>query len=123
MARDFHIYADDVLDAIGRIESYISGMSKASFTADLRTVDAVTRCLEIISEASRRLPEAAKAASPGVPWQKIAGIGNVLRHEYRSISVGIIWETATGSLAELKAAVVAMKGEMSAAVRKDDLSR
>ena len=74
------------------------------FVADMRTFRAVERCLEIISEATRRLPDTAKARETSVPWGDVAGIGNVLRHDYSKVDVKTIWDTITSDLAVLKAA-------------------
>jgi uncharacterized protein with HEPN domain len=58
MAKTPAIYLNDMIDAIRRIESYTKDMSRARFGRDERTQDAVTRCLEVLSEASRRVPDA-----------------------------------------------------------------
>ncbi len=109
MAKSRRIYVEDILDAIGRIERYTKGMTRSAFGRDERTQDAVVRCLEILSEASRRVPDALKARYPDIPWAKIAGIGNILRHEYRSVSVDAIWDATREPLAELKRAAKAMR--------------
>ncbi len=111
MAKTPTIYVSDILDAIRRIERYTKGMTRAGFGHDERTRDAVTRCLEIVSEASRRVPDAMKSKHPDIPWAKIAGIGNILRHEYRSVSTDAIWEVVQSHLAELARAARAMKRE------------
>ncbi len=80
-------------------------MSYADFEADERTVYAVTRCLEIISEASRRLPEELKSKHPDVPWALVAGAGNVYRHDYDGILPRILWHTVQEQLAGLERAV------------------
>jgi uncharacterized protein with HEPN domain len=54
------------------------------FRDDLLCFYAITRCLEIISEASRRLPDDLKAGQPSITWQKMAASGNVYRHEYKN---------------------------------------
>jgi uncharacterized protein with HEPN domain len=59
----------------------------------MRTIYAVIRCLEIISEASRRLPASLKKRHAHIPWQDIAGAGNVYRHDYEEISTTMIWNT------------------------------
>jgi uncharacterized protein with HEPN domain len=61
----------------------------------------VERGLEIISEASRHLPETVKAAHPEIPWVKVAGIGNVLRHSYDRIAPDILWKVAQNDLSTL----------------------
>ena len=59
-------------------------MSYEAFRADVRTVYAVTRCLEIISEASRRLPKQLKARHTKISWTDIAGAGSVYRHAMKT---------------------------------------
>jgi Protein of unknown function DUF86 len=56
-----------------------TGLDYEAFVADPRTVYAVTRCLEIISEASRRLPDNVKARHPSIAWKDMAGAGNIYR--------------------------------------------
>jgi len=90
----------DIVENIRLAQSFITGLDLDSFTADRRTVYAVTRCLEIISEASRRLPEEIKARHPQIPWLDIAGAGNIYRHDYEDVLVEIVWRT-TGKPLEL----------------------
>jgi uncharacterized protein with HEPN domain len=54
--------------------------------------------MEIISEASRRLPDELKARRPEIPWAKVAGIGNVLRHEYQRVAYDVLWRVARDDL-------------------------
>lgn len=65
----------------------------------------MTRCLEIISEASRRLPEELRARHPTVPWDRIAGAGNVYRHDYEDVLASILWVTVLDHLDGLQQAV------------------
>lgn len=92
----------DIRDAIRRIERYTAGKSLAAFRRDELVHDAVERCLEIISEASRRLPEEMKARHPGIPWRNVAGLGNVFRHEYDAVSTPLVWEIVREHLPPLK---------------------
>jgi uncharacterized protein with HEPN domain len=64
----------------------------------------VERGVEIISEASRHLPDDLKARNPEIPWQKVAGIGNVLRHNYESIAAPILWKLVQADLPTLERA-------------------
>jgi uncharacterized protein with HEPN domain len=61
----------------------------------------IARGLEIISEASRHLPEDMKARHPEIPWRKVAGIGNVLRHEYTRVAADALWRLVRDDLAAL----------------------
>ncbi len=62
----------DMLYHIDLAERFVTGLDYAAFHDDERTVYAVTRCLEIVSEASRRLPEEMKARHPSIEWKRIA---------------------------------------------------
>lgn len=73
---------------------------------DTRTVYAVIRRLEIISEASRRLPDGMKTRYPSIPWKDVAGAGNVYRHEYEDDAARVVWDTVQSELAPPRASGV-----------------
>src|ERR1700681_4104781 len=72
----------DMLHHIDMAEEFARGRSFESLRDDLMPLYAVTRCLEIISEASRRLSDALKARHPLTPWREMAAAGNFYRHNY-----------------------------------------
>ena len=72
-----------------------------SFAADRQKRWQVERGLEIVSEASRHLPEDMKARHPEIPWRKVAGIGNVLRHEYTRVAADVLWRLVRDDLGAL----------------------
>jgi uncharacterized protein with HEPN domain len=94
----------DIRDNIRLARSFVAGFSLSKFKADRRTIYAVVRCLEIISEASRRLPARVRSRHPNIPWREIAGAGNVYRHDYEEVSKVMIWNTVK-ALPELLEAV------------------
>jgi uncharacterized protein with HEPN domain len=83
---------------------FTAGFDYERFVADERTVYAVTRCLEIISEASRRVPEDLKARHPSIAWRDIAG-GNIYRHDYEDVAAQQIWDAVQIDLPPLRLAV------------------
>jgi uncharacterized protein with HEPN domain len=81
----------DIVENIRLIGDYIGNMGRAEFDADLRTRDAVERCLMRLSEAATRLGTAADRICPDPPWRDIRGLGNHLRHAYDRIDTDEIW--------------------------------
>jgi uncharacterized protein with HEPN domain len=93
----------DMLDAIDTIEQLVDGRSRDDVFGDKVLRAAYERLLEIISEASRQLPEPWKERFPDVPWREIAAIGNRLRHAYWGLDAGILWSISSkGYLKHLK---------------------
>ena len=86
---------------------FVDQMSYDDFIVDERTRYAVTRCFEIISVASRRLPDDVKRRHPEVQWSRIAGAGNVYRHDYEDVLPAMLWATVQDHLHTLEAAAVA----------------
>jgi uncharacterized protein with HEPN domain len=84
----------DIIEAIERIRSIITGVTLDAFEADWQKRWLVEPGVEIVSEASRRLGAEPKARHPEIPWPKVAGIGNVLRHGYELIAADVIWKLA-----------------------------
>jgi uncharacterized protein with HEPN domain len=95
----------DILHHIDLAAKFSTGFDRASFKHDIKTAYAVTRCLEIISEASRRLPDDVKARHPAIGWKQMAGAGNVYRHDYEDVAAEFVWETVARALPPLRAAI------------------
>ena len=95
----------DILHHIELAENFSAGFDRTSFKHDTRTVYAVTRCLEIISEASRRLPDDVKARHPAIGWKQMAGAGNIYGHDYEDVAAEFVWETVMLALPPLRAAI------------------
>ena len=95
----------DILHHIDLAANFAAGFDRASFKDDIRTVYAVTRCLEIISEASRRLPDDLKARHPAIAWKQMAGAGNVYRHDYEDVAAEFVWETVRRALPPLRGVI------------------
>lgn len=72
----------DILEAIDRIQQVTSGKTLQEFESSWQLRWLVQRAIEIISEASRGIPDNLTRTRPDIPWQKVRGIGSVLRHEY-----------------------------------------
>jgi uncharacterized protein with HEPN domain len=99
---------NDILQAVDEVAEIVEGRDLAAYEADFRIHRVVERCVEIVSEACRRISPESKAAFPEVPWPAIEAIGNKLRHEYRRVDAEIMWKIATKSLPDLKPIVAAL---------------
>ena len=95
----------DILRNIDLARAFVEGFTYEAFRADTRTVYAATRCLEVISEASRRLPKNMKLRHPDIPWSDIAGAGNIYRHDYEDVLEESIWHTIQNALGPLRGVV------------------
>lgn len=96
----------EIIENILAIRDFVRGMDEGEFTANREKIYAVTRALEIISEASRRLPDDLKKRHPAVDWRAIAAAGNIYRHEYHRLLAHRIWLTATEGLGQLESVVL-----------------
>jgi uncharacterized protein with HEPN domain len=108
MARSIRPSLYDVLTAIDGIERAVAGKTFDEFLNDWILRHAIQRGVEIISEACRRIPEPQRLTQPDIPWREIMGIGNVLRHEYESVSDEIIWNVVHNHLPKLRKAIKAI---------------
>ena len=95
----------DIRYHIDLATEFVAGFTAETFKNDLRSVYAVTRCLEIISEASRRLPGDLKARHPAIAWQQMAGAGNVYRQDYEDVAAQFVWDTVQRALPSLREVV------------------
>jgi uncharacterized protein with HEPN domain len=105
--RDDGVYLRHILDAINRIEGYVA-VGWERFLAEPHWQDATIRQLEIIGEAGKQVSAELKAANPQVPWRRIAGLRDVLIHQYFGVDLAVVWGVAQRDLPPLKANVAAI---------------
>ncbi|HWE98338.1 MAG TPA: HepT-like ribonuclease domain-containing protein [Caulobacteraceae bacterium] len=100
-----------IRDTILLAVSFVGDLDEACFAKDRKTVFAVVRCLEIVSEASRRLGDDLISRWPQIPWAQIAGAGNIYRHEYDNVLESYVWATVRYSLPPLLNVAVSELGD------------
>jgi len=102
MRRDYRVYLRDILDAIVKIERYVASSSFEEFVKNELVVDAVVRNLEIIGEAVKRLPKNVTTEHNDIDWRRMAGLRDILIHEYFGVDSEILWDIIKNKLPELK---------------------
>lgn len=108
MSRDANVYLVDIAERCRRVLRYVSNLDEAAWAEDELTQDAVARNLEVIGEAVKRLPADMRKEHQGVPWQDIAGLRDILIHEYEGVDYAIIWDVAVNEVPSLLRAVEAL---------------
>ena len=102
MKRDESVYLQHLLDAIAKIEEYLSGVSSETFKERTQIQDAVIRQIEIFGEATKHLSDNLRNEYAHVLWQDIAGMRDKLVHDYFGVDVWTVWLVATDDIPLLK---------------------
>jgi len=110
--RNVRSIINDMIDHIDYLSEKLSHRTLEHFRADRDVRQIVERSLEVISEASRRLPAELKDAHSEIPWRQVADFGNVLRHGYFDVDPDVVWEITATHIAPLKKALVSMRDEL-----------
>jgi uncharacterized protein with HEPN domain len=105
------LYLRHILDAVEKIENY-TAVGRDAFLAHSHWQDAVVRQLEIIGEAAKRLSKTLTIQHDDVPWRRIAGLRDVLIHDYMGVDINAVWEITQKNLPFLKSRVIAILEEL-----------
>jgi len=101
MKKDDKVYLHHILDAIKNIEDFTEGLNKEKFLKSKLIQDGVLRNLEIIGEATKQLSEEFKDSNADIEWKKIAGMRDILIHNYLGVDIEIVWGVIENRLSDL----------------------
>ena len=120
MPRGPRVYLEDILQAITDIGAFTRGLTREQFLSDLKTQHACIRDLEVIGEAAKHLPPDLRSRAPSIEWQKIAGLRDVLIHEYFGVDAFIVWDIIAAKLPGLRDAAERLRRFVDSAERPPD---
>lgn len=108
MKKDPNVFIGHIIESIELIEHYSEKLTTNTFKQDQALQDAIIRRLEIIGEATKNIPTSFKADYADIPWKQMAGIRDMLIHEYFDIDLDLTWQVVKRELKPLKAKLQAL---------------
>lgn len=102
MHKEPEIFIGHILSCINDILLYTEGMSIESFMSNKMVQDAVIRNFEVMGEASKNISADFRNQQSEIPWRQIAGLRDVLIHNYLKVDLEAVWTTVTDHLPSLK---------------------
>lgn len=102
MKRDVAMYIRDILENMELARDFVKDMNYEGFVADLKTNHAVIRCIEVMGEAAKHVPEDTREKYPEIPWKDIAGMRDRIIHLYFRVSLEKVWLVLKEDIPKIK---------------------
>lgn len=118
--RDIRDYLQDILTTIEMVDQFIDGMSFDDFQNDPKTVFAVTRGIEIIGEATKKIPMPLREQYPEIPWKGVTGMRDKVIHAYFGVKLNVLWDTTQQDLKRLKPVIQKMLNQLEGNSQQSD---
>lgn len=100
--KNISLYIEDILESIGKVEEYIGEIKEEDFYRNTQLQDSILRRLEVIGEATKNIPLDFRNKYSVIPWKRMAGMRDVLIHEYFGVNLKRVWRVANKDLPRLK---------------------
>ena len=112
MKRNMLVYIEDILECIEKIDKYTKEITEDIFYENTQIQDAVLRRLEIIGEVVKNLPREFRNRYPAIPWKKIAGMRDILTHEYFGVNLKRTWKVVKNDIFNLRTQIIDIKKDL-----------
>jgi len=114
-SRDELVYLQDIWESIIKIENYVLNLTERAFEENSEKQDAVIRRIEVIGEAAKNISSITREKYPHIPWREMAGMRDVVIHQYFGVSIALVWRVAVSDIPELKEHIEIIIQEMESA--------
>lgn len=113
MNRDYHLFLQDIVDAIDAITDFLGNMRYEEFLEDGKTHSAIVWKIQVIGEATKNVPRTIRQRYPAVPWKEMAGMRDRIAHSYFGIDYEIVWNVIKDRLPEIKPQIQSILNDLS----------
>ena len=112
MKKDPVVFLTHIIESIQLIESYMEGKTEADLMKSTGLQDQIIRRIQVIGEAVKNLPDDLKRSHPEVPWRDIAGMRDIVIHQYFGIDLEFVWNVLTKDIPDLKLKILKIREEL-----------
>lgn len=112
MIKDAKVFIEHILECVELIENYTINKREDEFLSSVQLQDSVIRRIEIIGEATKNIPGQIKEKYQEIPWKRIAGMRDMLIHEYFGIDLKLTWEVVKRDIPDFKKEILKIRKDL-----------